>query len=333
MPLTESEVDDELADIANTYNRSLELVRGEYLDELETVSNRSKIVLNEETVREIAVGNVRQRYKATSRVSGDEIELQILAVGQRGRIDDWGSNDESVVYGHGLIYGPIASNGTEKTSRAMFLHRGSHLNLAEVRRKFRCQNQMRGAYSVRESTDLNGFHVCESTPETKLIEGDCRAFNEDWEECRDTLGEAFDQAELATLSQDRSAFDPESGYTHDFGADIKWIEGRVVDYYIADDRSFANYTIIDDSVTETDVKQSDIISDGQGTPGLTVWTDPASHMEYGLNTRARFYGVIRPDNEGVYQMDLAGIDPIIPMPLDTSDEPADTGVDSTEEQI
>ena len=333
--MVSDQAEDKLTDLIEGTSRSLDWAIEKYEEALDDVEDRLMEDVGESRKVEMAVGMVESEQVFKDRVGGgEEVELEILAIGQAGKMTDWGEDNDTVVYSYGFIYGPLGEDGKEKAARAVFINRKSdELNIPDVQRKFHALNTMKAVYEVNESNDLSGVYRCFSTGATELVEQELDSLPGDREGKLDVLRQAIPEATLATLHDDMTAYDPETGYTHDFGADLRRIEGKIVDYYTADDNSWGRYTIMDDSVTADDIIDTDIVGDEQNVPGLTVWADPDYHMEYGRKTRADFYGTVEEGQNGNLQMNLVGVVPIIPMPMEDESEQADSQANATETSL
>lgn len=331
----DSEVEAQLEEMVEGTNRDLDWAKAEFEKAMDEVEERLMEDVSDDVKVELAMGVVDTDRLFSDRVGGgEEMEIDILAIGQAGRIDNWGPEDKSVVYGYAFIHGPLRDDGESKAARAVLINDGSTgLDLGEVQRKFHALNTMRATYSVREANDLKGVYQCWSTGKTNLEEVELDSLPADRDGKNGILRKAIPEVTLATLTENLSSHDPDTGYTHDFGADLRRIRGRVVDYYIPDDRSWGRYTILDESMTEDDVEQAEWSGDDANIPGLTVWADPEYHMEYGRRTIADFYGTIEWGENGNIVMNLVGVVPVAPWPMDESEEQADANVNTTEESI
>lgn len=333
--MVSDQAEDALADMVEGTSRDLDWAIGQFESAMQDVENRLMEDVSDDKKREFALGMVESEQVFQDRVGGgEEMEVEILAIGQAGRIDNWGDDNDSVVYSYGFIYGPLREDGGGKAARAVFINRKSDgLNLSDIQRMFHATNTMKAVYEVSESNDLDGVYRCFSNGTTAPVEQELDNLPADRDAKLEILRQAVPEASLATLRKDMSAYDPETGYTHDFGADLRRIEGKIVDYYAADDGSWGRYTIMDDSVTADDIIGTDIVGDDQNVPGLTVWADPHYHMEYGRKTRADFYGTIEEGQDGNLMMNLVGVVPIIPMPMDDEGGQADTNANTKEETL
>jgi hypothetical protein len=298
--------------------------------------------LSDQRKADLAVNMLSADDIRDSRMGGDgeEMDLNILSIGHRGVFEDWGQDDVDTVFSHAVIQGPLGEDGEQKAAKAIFFNGKDEMDLLDVQQKFSPLAELQATYEVEEAWNLGdrGFYRAYPTENTELVETEIESLPEGRDEKNDLLRRMFPDVNLADLAENGdglSAFDPDSGYTHDWGADIQRFEGTVVDYYIADDRSFGVYTLMDDSVVPEDIEGSRIVdtSDDSGntTPGLTVWASPDYHMSYGNNSILDVYGVIRTDDNGQIVMDAAGVVPIVPMEMD--DESDEEGVEATETSI
>lgn len=297
---------------------------------MEDLSDEDKVdfaiqMLGGEELREKRVGS-----------SGRPMDIEILSIGHRGVWNDWGSQDVDTVMSHAVIHGDLRGDGEDTVAKAIILNKKSEMDLLDVQSKFHALNELEAHYEVEEAWNLDGFYRCYSTDDTHLHETTIDALPDGRQEKNGLLRRMFDDVELAGLAdglQGLSAFDPDSGYTHDYGADIKRFRGTVVDYYIPDDRSWGRYTLMDDSVVPEDLEDTRIVDDGgsnQSVPGLTVWCEPDYHMHYGNQSVVDAYGVMETGKNGQIQMTAAGIVPIVPMDMDDEDSES---VDATESSI
>lgn len=334
--MVSDQAEDALEDLIDGTPRTIDWAKEQYEEALEEVNERLMEDVSDAQRREFALGMVESEkiFRDRTMGSGEEMELEILSIGQAGRIDDWGDDNDSVVYAYGFIFGPLKEDGGKKAARAVFVNRKSDgLDLSDIQRMYHAENTMKGVYEVSESNDLDGVYRCFSNGSTNVVEGELDNLPADRDEKLNILRQAVPEASLATLHDNLSAHDPETGYTHDFGADLRRIEAKVVDYYIPDDKAWGRYTIMDDSVTEDDIVGTDIVGDDQNVPGLTVWADPVHHMEYGRRTRADFFGTVEEGSDGNLNMNLVGIIPIVPMPMEDEEESADTDANTTKESL
>ena len=333
----DDDIEAKLRDKVAESPKSLDWAKEEYRKAVETAENDALEELTEDEIREYGLWRVQSELNLSDRIGGgEEVELEIAAIGHSGLRTNWGPDDKDVVYSHGLIYGPLGDNGKNKAALAVMINDGTVQDLTDVQEKFYAENTLRATYQVRPAQDLDDHYVCWGFEGTELVEDDLDTLPSDRAQLREGLRRAVPEASLATLEKDLSRFDPETGYTYDFGADLRRIRGKVEDRFVDKDKKWARYTIMDQSLTEDDVVQTDWFddSDDRNAPGLTVWADANYHMDYGRGTIGEFYGTIEEDadRDMAITMNLVGVVPIVPTPVDDGDDDAPE-VDATEEAI
>lgn len=319
--MVSDEIKNDLAELVEGTRWSLDWAVEQYEEELEFIRGNMAESASEEKKKQYAVSSVNSEVMKNSRSSrGEELELKVLALGHAGKRENFGQSDDTLVMSYGIIRGKIGEDDQQRSGKAVFMTRADDVDPYETMEKFHALNTLKAVYEVSESDDLDGVYQCWSCDATNLNETEIDALPQTRDEKNQMLRKVIPEASLATLTDDLSAYDPETGYTYDFGADIKRIEGRIVDHYIDNDGEWGRYTVMDDSVTADDIMDTDIVDDEQNTPGLTVWAEPDYHMEYGDKTRADFYGTIEEGSNGNLQMNLVGIVPIVPRPMDDDSE-------------
>lgn len=278
--------------------------------------------------------------------SGEVMELKILSIGHRGVWEDHPTTEQDTVTAHAIIHGPLNGKDEEhKAAKAVVMLTADNVDLLEAQQKFHALNELKGTFEVEEAWDLDGFYRAYSTDETELVEENLDDLPSDRDSKNQLLRRMFDDVELANLAQDGeglSSYDGDTGYTHDWGADIKRFTGSIVDYFISDDREFGVYTLMDDSVAPEDVEDASVmtadgteahlVGDSGNVPGLTVYAQPDYHMNYGNQSIVDVYGVIEVGQDGQLAMRAAGVVPIVPTEMDDGDD-ADEGVKAKETSI
>lgn len=331
-------IDDELApdDVADAFEAKMEAVEQQAMEALD---HRQKVNY---AVSMMSADDLRSRRVGGS---GEPTDLKILSIGHRGVFPDWGEKDVDTVMSHAIIRGPFGEGGEVKASKAILFNRKSEMDLLGVQQKYHALNEMEARYEVEEAWDLDGFMRCYSMDETQLVETDLDDLPSDRDAKNEMLRKMFPDVALADLAESgagMSSYDPDSGFTRDWGVDIKRFTGTVADYYVPDDRSWGRYTLMDDSVTPEDIEDHEvalpsgedapIVGDSQNVPGLTVYCQPDYHMNYGQNSVLDVYGVVETNNNGQLVMRAAGVVPIIPTDMDDG-ESADENVKSTESSL
>lgn len=332
----------------------VEDVREDFEAKLAKVDERAMESLDDQTRVDYAVGMLSSEdlRKRRSGPSAEEMEIRILSIGQRGTWNDHpaiNDYDGDVVTAHGLIRAPVGDGGEVKTGKAVLFIRDDHVNSLEAQTKFHELNTVRATMAVEDAWSLDGFFRAYSTEQTDLVEEEFDDLPASRDEKNSLLRQAFPDVALADLAENGkglSSYDPDTDglYTRDWGADIKRFTGRVVDYYIPDDRSWGRYTLTDISVTPDDLEGSEatlpsgdtasVIGSNQQVPGLTVWADPDYHMTVGNDSTVDVYGVIEVNaDDGQISMRAAGVVPIVPMDMEDEETTEDSGVQSKKSKL
>ena len=316
-------------DVYPQFQEKLEVVEQKVMEDAE---DRQKV---DYAVAMLQSDDIRADRTGTS---GEQMPLDILSIGHRGVWEDHPATDTDTVTAHGIIHGHLDGPDEDpRASPAVIMLERPEVDLLEAQSKFSPLNELHGTFEVEEAWDLKGFHRVYSTEDTTLEERDIPDLPSGRDDKNEMLRQMFPDVELSSLAEDGeglSAFDPDSGFTHDWGADIKRFTGTIVDYYVKDDRSWGAYTVMDDSVLPEDIDANDmIVGDSQQTPGLTVHCEPDYHMQYGNNSIVDVYGVVEKESDtGQITIRAAGIVPIVPMEMDDGDA-ADDGVQATESSL
>lgn len=306
-------------------------------EKLEIVEEKGMEDFDHQQKVDFAVGMLESDDMRSDRLggSGEEMDLKILAVGHRGPWENHPGTEKDTVTAHAVIHGPIGSNGEVKAGVAVILLTADHVDLLEAQQKFHELNELTGTFEVEEAWNVDGFYRAYSTPNTDLVETDLDDLPSGRDEKNDLLRRMFPDTDLADLAEKNdgmSSFDPDSGYTNDWGVDVQRFSGKIVDYYINDEHTWGVYTLMDESVTPEDVEDTDLMGENQTIPGLSVHCVPDYHMNYGVNSVVDVYGVTEVDDNGQIIMRAAGIVPVIPIEMDDG-AAADEGVDAAEEKI
>jgi hypothetical protein len=319
-----------LKELVEGSDKSLEWAVELYEEKAEEVSEKAPGSLSDERKDSYAMSAVNGEISQDERTftSGEEEELEILALGHRGVQEEWGQDDVDMLKSYGIT----RYDNSIKT--AVFMNDCTeHLDAHEVKDAFDTLESLKSVYEVQESDDLQDVLVCWSSDKTEMVtDGEFDGVPSDREDKLKIIRSVVDDADLANLMDNMSATNPENGYPYDFGADLRRIDASVVDRYLSDDKSTATYTLIDDSVVTEELKDSVYMDDdSQGAAGMTVWAD-ASHMGYGIDSYCEFIGVVDEGSNGNITMNLVGVIPIIPEPVE-QEESADADANVTEEEL
>lgn len=318
-------------------------VKPAFDEKIETVEEKAMEALDEQTKIDYAIGMMGAEDLRDRRVgsSGEELNLKILSIGHRGVFSDWSppgaDYDVDTVMSHAIIHGHLNGRNEDPVARkAILFNKAEDLNLHTVQDKFYPLAELEATYKVEEAWNLDGFYRCYSTDATEIEETEIDELPSDRDDKNELLRQMFPDVELAGLAENKTGLssfhtsDNGRSYTDDWGADIKRFTGTINDNYIPDDRSWGRYTIIDDSVTEDDLEGTEVVSDSQNVPGLTVWCEPDYHMNFGNQSIVDVYGTVETGKDGQIQMSAVGIVPIVPMGSPgRDDDEADADVDAT----
>lgn len=336
------ELDVPYTEVEEAFNEELTTFRENALEDL------SDAQLERMALQAMTVADIAEEQTAF----GTPMDLQVLAIGARSmRWKDGNGGKKPVVLAYGLIHSPNQrlptrddGAGPDVGLAVFVLDSAKGVDPSHAMRKFSSRNTVTGRFSVsaaEEPAEVGDTAVyrCEATKRTAIEDADPEAMDlpTDPDDINQVLRARIPQATLADAATDIanvvSSYDPETGYAHEFGVDLRRIEGAVVDYYIADDSSWGRYTILDDTVMEDELPETNLMDDESRTPGLTAWSDPHHHINYGRKSHCDFYGYLEVTDDGQVQMNVVGVVPIIPMPMDDADGSGTTDVNAEEEAI
>lgn len=293
---------------------------------LEEVEERALVELPEEQKREYAFSIVRSDLIESSARGGGE-EVDVLAIGH-DTIQQWVDQDDP-------DYDPnkdrdenpqkdvLLANGILETDDGLgvgifILDETDGVDLGKAKEAFSPLSAFRGTFSYSESENLQRGYVANSTADTEFFIEEAENIPDDRQERLGIIHKFVDEVSLTNILEGLSlTTEGNAGqqWAADFGIDIKRIEASVVDYYVSEDDT-SSYTLLDDSVASgSELQGTPVASDRQRTTGLTAWT-PTEFMEYGNGSRCEFYGTITQDDEGRVVMNVRGVVPLMPRPLE-----------------
>lgn len=149
----------------------------------------------------------------------------------------------------------------------------------------------------------------------------------EWEAKRDLINEGLiDEREQVTFQNyaQHVSVKQVNGFDVAFGADVKRIEGEIVNVY--SNENFGVMTILDKSAFGPNDVPDDLIDDQMRTPGLKVWMAP-DLLKYAEGSIVDVYGHIQQTDDGQYQMRGFGIIPIVEFERDTSTASSDDDIE------
>lgn len=233
-----------------------------------------------------------------------------------GSVREWGDggNARDVFVGKALVDVEPNEPGRDFLSTVIF-DSDDGVNMGQVNEAFsEVGNIVTGEFSVSEGfTDT--FRVLNSDEDTEInvIEPDDRT------EVLNDIRDMVTETDIAHITENMSAEerDDESGdmYPANFGVDIRRITVDIYDGYKNPARGFGMYTVRDDTVfDEEDIVASPVFdsedANENATPGMTCFMDSVD-MEFGSGSVVEFFGPITKSDDGIVQMNVDGIVPIM----------------------
>lgn len=321
-----ADIEEKLEQYAEANGTSLDTIEEVYEEKRDEVEDKAS-GLPEEKKESMAFSLVRSETIEKNSVPRSSEETQIVAIGDRGIIEDMGdSNDDTLV-----TYGVVDPADEDRPRRpAVILNEeSSGVDLWDVKEKFSPMNTLSAKYDVQDSNQVDGVYLLHATEETEpeVLDTDMTE-----EETRQWVNENFfdDRAKLSEIGSHISQ-GARDGFPDLFGADLKRIEGTVVDSFISEDGQTGGYILQDDSVIDPSDYPDEVVGD-ERVPGLTCWTDP-DMMEYGENSICDFYGSISVMDDGQVTMNVVGIAPIMAteMEFDSGNDTSSGSGDKAEE--
>lgn len=351
---TEEKLRQKVADSPATFEDAKEA----FDEALQTVEEKLLEDLSQEEMEARALQFLRASDIEQDRTTyGESMDLQILTVGARQmRWSDGDGGKKDVVIAYGVIHAPgrrlpaeDGGEGPEIGFSVFILDSAKGIDPAEAMQKFSALNTIVGNFSVSRSSDLSTIgssdtvdtdvYRCEASSRTTFEEADPAEMDlpTDRDAKNKVLRSRIPQATLSDAATDAakvlSAYDPESGYPHEFGADLRRINATIVDYYIPDDRSWGRMTVLDDTVLEDELQGTPVMEEDAQTPGMTVWADPDYHINYGRKSQVDLYCSISTSDDGQVSARAVGVVPILPMPMDDGDGGSNAQTNAKETEI
>lgn len=320
------DIEDKLEQYAEANGNSLQEIEEVFEDKREEVEDKAG-GLPDDKKESMAFSLVRSETIQKNSVPRSSEETQIVAIGDRGIIEDMGDNNDDTLITYGVV--DPADDDRPRRPSVILNEESSGVDLWDVKEKFQSMNTLSAEYDVQDSTKVDGVYVLHATEETdpEVLDTDMTQ-----EETRQWVNDNFfdEPAKLAEIGSHVSQ-GARDGFPDLFGADLKRIEGTVVDWFISQDGETGGYILQDDSVIDPSDYPEEVVGD-ERVPGLTCWTDPGL-MEYGENSICDFYGSISVMDDGQVTMNVVGIAPIMAneIEFDSDQEPASSTEDKAEE--
>ena len=343
--MDDDEIQDELADIAESYDKDLDDVQALYDEKLAHMEEVDVVGIEEDDYPRAALSTVQSQLLSESRSGGPQgeaVEIPILAVGNFGVFDSWGKDDDTVMVGVGIAAPDDTSSENRPAGPAVFILKESQgLDIGKCRDLWQWGNHLRGWFTVEKLKESfagrkRTYYVCGSTDRSKVEEADFSgSLPSSNADVQKLLADTYfpETFELETVADNLSMEGEE------FGAnwlDLRRFQGQVVDYYRRlpedcepDQNPFGKYVLIDQAGASPEELESnrDLVTDDDvengRTPGLQVFIPPEA-VQYGNGSTVEVYGTLtRNSNTGQITMRAAGVAPMIPYPLDEEDEGGD----------
>lgn len=331
-----TELDERLKGLSEEYRQDEDVIVEMYEEALEEVEERTLVDISDEEKQDYAFSLVRSDLIEKSSFGGGE-EIDVLAIGH-DTIQQWVDADDP-------NYDPNASrdenpkkdvllaNGILETDDGLglasfILDETDGVDLGHAMELFSPLTAFRGVFSYSESENLQRGYIANSTADTEFHLEEAQNIPDSKEERLDIVHKFIDEVSLANVLEGLTITSSWEGGESpaDFGIDIKRVEGNVVDYYVSEeDDTSSVYTILDSSVASgSELEGTPVDGENQRTTGLTCWT-PTEFMEYGNGSRCEFYGTVVEDDDGRVTMNVRGIVPLMPRPM--QDESTDENVE------
>jgi len=319
--MQESEIEEKLKQkVAGVDNKDLDWAWSEYHDSLEKAEENAFSGATEEMIQKQAIKMVRGTIVHGSRSGGTVEPVEVVAIGHGG-VSQWSDGDDGekdVLIAYGVVKPP-----EDPVGLGVFIFEETDgVDVYNVESMFDTLASLKVHVQVNESDELSGVYRLRSSEDTRVEEDS--SDKDDAEKRKIIHNFVEDEAKIENIA-DYLSLTNEDGYAMDFGADLKRITCNVVDWFDGD--GFNTYTVLDESVVDTDELGDDVLSDRGRTPGLTVWC-PDEFFEYGTDSQLEIYGTLTCSEDGQVTMNAKGVFPLFS--FEQEDESYGSG-DSTDE--
>lgn len=323
------EVVDELESLAAESEKSLEVLKQQYLEKRESNKERLSGVMGEEELIEATLNGVRADLQFQARTTGEVEELDIFALGHHGTMD-WEDRDnggeKEVVIALGIVAPDDKPDENRPAGVAAFIcDETDGVDLGNIRKRFEFGNHLAGWFSIRKNDDFSDrkrtYYLGNCNDETKVEEVELDLPTEPDDQCefvRQYVPEESDVTEIASnLSREGDNFGTS-------WLDMRRVTGQVVDAYRDRDsggRGTGIFRVIDSSVSGPEELErlpymtDEDVEKGR-TPGLNVWIPP-EFVECGRESTIELIGDLSKNPEtGQISMNAVAAIPHIPYPYE-----------------
>lgn len=322
--MDESEIQNQLQQAVAGSDRDIDWAWDQYREELDEVQSNASGNLSEDMVQQHAIRCVKSALVKNSRSGGGEVTpCDVITIGHNG-VQRWNDGDggkKDVLIAHVIVQ----PEDKPRKQGVAIIDETNGADPHALKEKFDTGSAYRGYFGVSESDTMSSVYRLNWRNESRLedVPEDDQPADEEVEALIHQY--VTQQAEIANIANHLSLTNSD-GYSVEFGADMRRIEGTVVDYY--DGENAQNYTLLDDSVVDPEALGDDVVSESAPTPGLTAWCNE-QQFKYGVNSHCEFIGPISKDRNGQIVMNVVGVIPKIPFDLETDDYGADASTDDS----
>lgn len=345
-----SEHEDRLRKAAEKDDESFETYKQAVQDRFQELKEEEDWAehMGDSEVMTTAVMDITSDDYSEFRGSAESHELPILSIGHQG-IQTWQRdtpNERRVLIAHGITLDPSQSEegSPPPIGPASFIIEESDVpDIYAVRDCFEPMNSLRGTFSITDS-DVSGAYVCNSQEgETDVEKAEIEDIPTEPKKIRQIFHQHMEEVELRNIADNLSQYevndDGSRGFTTDYGVDMKWMEGKVIDKYIRresdcepGENPFAVYTLLDTQIVDESELEGTKVLDEDGpegrTLGLSAFID-TSMADFAEGSLGEFYGTVEFNEErNSVNMNIVGFVPFRKKPI----EDASAADDDVEEE-
>jgi len=319
--MNKEEIQERLDQIAEKYDADIDDVSEKFSEAVSEVKEYYTIPASDEEILSSALSIVSSVFLTQNRAPVGSKHINGITIGPN-RIWEWNRYEDGVRTDHVrdvlVAHALVQPEDDPMGLATIYFDADDGVDVADIKRFFTEPLQtFSGAFGVSESDFVNGYKLYTNENTNFEEEGDM-----DWGDTASRvtlLRQSVPKAELSNITAHLSSMkvlDNGDKRAGDHGIDLKRVKGTIQDRFVAEDKSYANFSVHDDTIfDESDLEGTPVGSDKQRTRGLTCWVDP-TQAEYGINSLCDFYGTITMDDEGKVQMNVRGIVPLMPRPVD-----------------
>lgn len=282
--------------------KDMEWARSVYDEKMEEVEEKLTRDIDEEQKRKYAIGLTRSEISNLVNL-GDTSQIQFITLGFNSPLPF----DDPVFRGHGIAIPDDQPAGLAQVRMNQSDASDVGLTFSDLEQLFRPWKTLDIGASIREANKMNNAYVLQLQQGSEVEESDDGMDKEDMIDLADTH---VDSVTLQEVGKNLS-LQNENGFPEEFGLDIKKIpEAYVVGLQIGG--SSARYILQDETVVDPEELDPSIRGDDAG---LTAWMQKEI-VEYGTGSILDVYGVTKTTDDGEVNMNIVGVDPILPQEIE-----------------